>query len=76
MKTQLFPVAIVLAVLFAVGCALGIRAALEPAPETPPAPVEEEGPATVHFVAVGDNLPEISIANYADAQAGEVGDGD
>ena len=72
-KVRLFPVAIVLAVLFAVGCALGIRAALAPAPETPPAPA---GPATVHFVAVGDNLPEISIAAYADAQAGEVGDGD
>lgn len=38
------------------------------------APVPE--PATVHFVAVGDNLPEIEIAAYADAQAGAVGDGD
>ena len=72
-KPQLFPVVVVLAVLFAVGCALGIRAALAPAPETPPAP---EGPARVSFVAVGDNLPEIEIAAYADAQAGEVGDGD
>ena len=72
-KTQLFPVAIVLVALFAVGCALGIRAALEPAPETPPEP---QGPTEVHFVAVGDNLPEIKIAEYADAQAGETGDGD
>ncbi len=32
-------------------------------------------PATVHFVAVGDNLPENQIGAYADAQAGEVGDG-
>ena len=72
-RPQLFPVVIVLAVLFVVGCALGIRAALAPAPETPPAPA---GPARVSFVAVGDNLPEIEIAAYADAQAGEVGDGD
>ena len=72
-KTQLVPVAIVLAALFVVGCALGIRAALEPAPETPPEP---KGPTEVHFVAVGDNLPEIKIAEYADAQAGEAGDGD
>ena len=72
-KAQLLPVVIVLAALFVVGCALGIRAALAPAPETPPAP---EGPARVSFVAVGDNLPEIEMAAYADAQAGETGDGD
>lgn len=72
-KTQLLPVVIVLAALFVVGCALGIRAALAPAPETPPAP---EGPARVSFVAVGDNLPEIEMAAYADAQAGETDDGD
>ncbi|MDO4289774.1 MAG: CapA family protein [Eggerthellaceae bacterium] len=29
----------------------------------------------VSFVAVGDNLPEISIANWADSLAGEAGDG-
>lgn len=29
----------------------------------------------VSFVAVGDNLPEISIGNYGDACAGEIGDG-
>ncbi|OUO33060.1 CapA family protein [Olsenella sp. An293] len=72
-KTQLLPVVIVLAALFVVGCALGIRAALAPAPETPPA---LEGPTRVSFVAVGDNLPEIEMAAYADAQAGETGDGD
>ena len=72
-RPQLFPVVIVLVVLFAVGCALGIRAALAPAPETPPAPA---GPARVSFVAVGDNLPEIGMGTYADAQAGEPGDGD
>ncbi len=72
-KAQLLPVVIVLAALFVVGCALGIRAALAPAPETPPVP---EGPARVSFVAVGDNLPEIEMAAYADAQAGETGDGD
>ena len=72
-KAQLLPVVIVLAALFVVGCALGIRAALAQAPETPPAP---EGPARVSFVAVGDNLPEIEMAAYADAQAGETGDGD
>ena len=38
-------------------------------------PVEPAGPFTVHFVAVGDNLPEIEIAAFADAQAGEGGDG-
>ena len=47
-----------------------------PAAEEAPEVVEETGPATVHFVAVGDNLPEIEIANFADAQAGEVGDGE
>lgn len=31
--------------------------------------------ARVSFVAVGDNLPETSIGAYADACAGEVGDG-
>ena len=72
-RPQLFPVVIVLVALFAVGCALGIRAALAPAPETPPAPA---GPARVSFVAVGDNLPEIGMGTYADAQAGEPGDGD
>ena len=72
-KTQLLPVVIVLAALFVVGCALGIRAALAPAPETPPA---LEGPTRVSFVAVGDNLPEIEMAAYADAQAGETDDGD
>ena len=44
----------------------------EPAAPTP----EPKGPTEVHFVAVGDNLPEIKIAEYADAQAGETGDGD
>lgn len=39
------------------------------------APEEPAGPATVHFVAVGDNLPEIEIAAYADSLAGESGDG-
>ena len=72
-RPQLFPVVIVLAVLFVVGCALGIRAALAPAPETPPAPA---GPTRASFVAVGDNLPEIGMGTYADAQAGEPGDGD
>ena len=72
-RPQLFPVVVVLVALFAVGCALGIRAALTPAPETPPAPA---GPARVSFVAVGDNLPEIGMGTYADAQAGEPGDGD
>ena len=71
-RPQLFPVVIVLAVLFVVGCALGIRAALAPAPETPPAPA---GPTRASFLAVGDNLPEIEMAAYADAQAGETGDG-
>ena len=30
----------------------------------------------VSFVAVGDNLPDIALAEYADACAGEVGDGE
>ena len=38
-------------------------------------PATQAQPATVHFVAVGDNLPEDQIGAYADAQAGEVGDG-
>ena len=33
-------------------------------------------PATVHFVAVGDNLPEEQIGAYADAQAGTTDDGE
>ena len=54
-----------------------LKALLAPSePTVPETPPEPEGPATVHFVAVGDNLPEIKIAEYADAQAGEVGDGD
>lgn len=32
-------------------------------------------PPTVSFVAVGDNLPEQTLAAYADSLAGEVGDG-
>ena len=68
-------VALVAAVALVGAGVFALRGCLAPQPSEP-APVEEEGPATVHFVAVGDNLPEISIANYADAQAGEVGDGD
>lgn len=65
--------ALVVAVVAVVGGALALRAALSPAPETPPAP---PGPSRVSFVAVGDNLSEIEMAAYADAQAGEQGDGD
>lgn len=65
--------ALVVAVVAVVGGALALRAALSPAPATPPAP---PGPSRVSFVAVGDNLPEIEMAAYADAQAGEQGDGD
>ena len=65
--------ALVVAVGAVVGGALALRAALSPAPATPPAP---PGPSRVSFVAVGDNLPEIEMATYADAQAGEQGDGD
>ncbi|OUO45238.1 capsule biosynthesis protein CapA [Olsenella sp. An285] len=54
-----------------VGGALAARGCA-PAEEEP---VEPAGPFTVHFVAVGDNLPEIEIAAFADAQAGEEGDG-
>ena len=32
-------------------------------------------PTSVHFVAVGDNLPEEQIGAWADAQAGTTGDG-
>ena len=32
-------------------------------------------PSTVHFVAVGDNLPEDQIGTWADAQSGTTGDG-
>ena len=38
--------------------------------------VQASTPASVHFVAVGDNLPEERIGAYADAQAGETGDGE
>lgn len=41
-----------------------------------PAAAPAPQPQTVHFVAVGDNLPEIDIAAYADSKAGDVGDGD
>lgn len=74
--------AVLLALLAAfvvlVAGALVIRGCVTQPPATEQAPevVEETGPATVHFVAVGDNLPEIEIANFADAQAGEVGDGE
>lgn len=64
-----------LALVAVVGVVVAVRALTAPAGD-PAAPAEPTGPATVHFVAVGDNLPEIKIAAYADAQAGEVGDGD
>lgn len=41
----------------------------------PVAEEEETLESTVSFVAVGDNLPEIEIAVYADASSGTVGDG-
>lgn len=40
-----------------------------------PAAPDETTLNRVTFVAVGDNLPEIRIAAYADASAGSVGDG-
>ena len=52
----------------------------EPAP-TQSAGGQDDSPAAtlqdarVSFVAVGDNLPETSIGAYADARAGEAGDG-
>lgn len=53
------------------GGALVLRGCSAPAEE----PVAPAGPTTVSFVAVGDNLPDIEIAAYADALAGEEGDG-
>ena len=64
-----------LALVAFVGVVAAVRALTAPAGD-PATPTEPTGPATVHFVAVGDNLPEIKIAAYADARAGEVGDGD
>lgn len=74
-KTRALPlVGVGAAVALVVVLALALHGVLSaPAPASEP---ETAGPATVHFVAVGDNLPEIDIAAYADAQAGEVGDGD
>lgn len=45
------------------------------APQNEPASAVDTT-ARVSFVAVGDNLPEARIAAYADALAGELGDGD
>ena len=61
--------------LVAVVGAFALRALLASGEPAAPAP-EPSGPTEVHFVAVGDNLPEMKIAAYADAQAGETGDGD
>lgn len=68
-------VAGLLALVAVVGVVAAVSALTAPAGDVQ-APAEPTGPATVHFVAVGDNLPEIGIASYADVQAGEVGDGD
>lgn len=43
--------------------------------ETTGSPVEEVSEKRLSLVAVGDNLPEINIGAYADAQLGELGDG-
>lgn len=71
--------------LLVAGCALALAAACVVAahvmtsgePREPGVTVSEAPPedATVSFVAVGDNLPETEIARYADALAGEPGDG-
>ena len=63
------------ALLVVVVGAFALKALLAPGEPSAPAP-EPKGPTEVHFVAVGDNLPEMKIAAYADAQAGETGDGD
>ena len=47
------------------------KPAAEEQPAEPAAPIEQR----VHFAAVGDNLPDDAIGAYADAQAGELGDG-
>ncbi len=47
----------------------------QPANNTEAEATQAVAPSSVHFVAVGDNLPEERIGAYADAQAGEVGDG-
>ena len=50
-------------------------------PKTAPSTADDAGAAAepasgrVHFVAVGDNLPEDRIGAWADAQAGTTGDG-
>ena len=75
----LLPVLAVIALAVVIGGAVTIRGCIssssDPGAQAQQA-AEPTGPATVHFVAVGDNLPEIDIASYADAQAGEVGDGE
>ncbi len=76
----LAPALIAIAVLFALAFGSIVSSCFTPAvspaessssSETQAAP----SPATVHFVAVGDNLPEEQIGAYADAQAGTTGDG-
>ncbi len=45
-------------------------------PAAPPSEIAgDTATSRVSFVAVGDNLPEVEIAAYADSCAGEVGDG-
>ena len=82
-------VALVLALIVAAGVAFGVVLAgqtsgqegsgaglpVGPGINDEAIPEEPAGPTRASFVAVGDNLPEISIAAYADACAGEVGDG-
>lgn len=75
-QPHLLPVLAAAALVVVVGAVLALHALLAPQPTESAADPEPAGPATVHFLAVGDNLPEISIADFADAQAGEVGDGD
>ena len=77
-RVSLALVAACAAVLLVV-CAVAVRVASllpgPPAAEDAPAAEQVTGPARVSFVAAGDNLPEIKIAEYADAQAGETDDG-
>lgn len=65
------------AVALAVACVVAAHVMTSGEPREPDVTVSEAPPeeATVSFVAVGDNLPETEIARYADALAGEPGDG-
>lgn len=77
-KVSFRPIILAVVVLAVIGFSIWFFVSSHSKPaatEQTPAPTPAIEETTVSFVAVGDNLPEISIGTYGDANAGELGDG-